>query len=99
MIKKLAGIDSLTYKYDWLQAFYVEEEKLKKEIGTLKEKLDYEGQLWISWPKKSSKLKSNLTDQVVRDIGLKSGLVDTKIVAIDETWSGLKFVYRLSDRK
>ena len=51
-----------------------------------------DGVIWVSWPKKSSGQVTDLTDQVVRDTGLASGLVDTKVCAIDEVWSGLKFV-------
>ena len=56
------------------------------------------GMLWISWPKKSSGVATDLTEDVIRAIGLQAGMVDVKVCAIDETWSGLKFVYRLKDR-
>jgi hypothetical protein len=82
----------------WLQAFYNDTEELKIELPSLKSKLANTGQLWITWPKRSSGISSNLTDNVVRQIGLDSGLVDVKIAAIDIKWSALKFVYRLSDR-
>jgi hypothetical protein len=55
--------------------------------------------LWISWPKSTSSLKTDLNESLVREIGLKNGLVDVKIIAIDKDWSGLKFVYRIADRK
>lgn len=55
--------------------------------------------LWISWPKLKSKIKTDLNENIIRDIGLAAGLVDVKVCAINETWSGLKFVYRLKDRK
>lgn len=58
-----------------------------------------DGMLWISWPKASSKVPSDLTGNLVREIGLKNGLVDVKVCAVDEIWSGLKFVYRLEDRE
>ncbi|MEO8910960.1 MAG: hypothetical protein ABI408_12165 [Gemmatimonadaceae bacterium] len=54
--------------------------------------------LWIAWPKKSSGVASDLTENIVREIGLELGLVDVKVCAIDNTWSGLKFVRRLRDR-
>jgi hypothetical protein len=54
--------------------------------------------LWIAWPKKASKVPSDLSDIVVRDAGLAIGLVDNKVAAIDETWSGLRLVIRLKDR-
>jgi|ERR1017187_10421410 hypothetical protein len=84
---------------DWIQAFYFNKTELEAEISTLRHCLAKNGQLWISWPKKSSKLAFDLTDGVVRQIGLTAGLVDVKVASINDTWSGLKFVYRLSDRK
>jgi hypothetical protein len=56
------------------------------------------GMLWISWPKKASGVQTDLNENIVRDIGLAAGLVDVKVCAVDEIWSGLKFVYRLKDR-
>jgi hypothetical protein len=53
-----------------------------------------DGMVWISWPKKTSKIATDLTEDVVRGLGLALGLVDVKVCAIDETWSGLKFVRR-----
>jgi hypothetical protein len=57
------------------------------------------GMLWISWPKKSSGIASDLTEDVIREIGLRSGLVDVKVCAVTEIWSGLKFVIPVSRRK
>lgn len=57
-----------------------------------------DGMLWVSWPKKSSGLASDLDENIVRDLGLAAGVVDVKVAAVDETWSGLKFVRRLEDR-
>ena len=54
--------------------------------------------LWVAWPKKTSGVKTDLTEGVVRTVGLELGLVDVKVCAIDNTWSGLKFVRRLKDR-
>ncbi|MGH6891670.1 MAG: DUF3052 family protein [Dongiaceae bacterium] len=56
------------------------------------------GGLWLCWPKRAARQPTNLTESIVRDAGLAIGLVDTRVGAIDETWSGLKFVYRLKDR-
>jgi hypothetical protein len=83
---------------NWIQAFYENEQQLNNDIAVLKSKLSTAGQLWISWPKKTSGISSNLSDTNVRQIGLDNGLVDVKVAAINETWSGLKFVYRLADR-
>jgi hypothetical protein len=56
------------------------------------------GTLWVSWPKKSSPLAGDIDENIVRDIGLTTGLVDVKVCAVDENWSGLKFVRRVSNR-
>ncbi|MBI4305671.1 MAG: DUF3052 domain-containing protein [Chloroflexi bacterium] len=56
------------------------------------------GALWIAWPKKSSGVPTDLTEDALRDVGLPYGLVDNKVCAIDSTWSGLRFVWRLSRR-
>ncbi len=63
-----------------------------------KENLKKEGVLWISWPKKASKLSTELDKFMIMKYGLENGLVDTKVASIDENWSGHKFVYRLTDR-
>jgi hypothetical protein len=81
-----------------IQAFYTSRANLQKELPKLKIALNKNGQLWICWPKKSSGVSSDLSDANVRRIGLGSGLVDVKVAAIDETWSGLKFVFRLIGR-
>lgn len=56
------------------------------------------GALWICWPKRTSKLPTGLNENAIREVGLAAGLVDNKVCAIDEQWSGLRFVYRLKDR-
>jgi len=72
--------------------------ELRKHFAGLKQQLAPAGMLWVSWPKKSSGVKSDLDENVVRRIGLKAGLVDIKVCAVSEVWSGLKFVMRLKDR-
>jgi hypothetical protein len=94
----LKQIEGLENNIDWIQAFYADEQSIRSEIAALKRKLSHTGQIWISWPKKSSGVSSDLTDATVRQIGLDHGLVDVKVSAINETWSALKFVYRLADR-
>ena len=56
------------------------------------------GRFWVAWPKKASGVKTDLTEDVARQVGLPEGLVDNKVCAIDETWSGLQFVWRLENR-
>ncbi|MEO8200813.1 MAG: DUF3052 domain-containing protein [Gemmatimonadota bacterium] len=71
---------------------------LERRFPRLASALADQGILWISWPKKSSPLAQDLSENLVREIGLATGLVDVKVVAIDEDWSGLKFVRRLVNR-
>ncbi len=84
---------------DYIQLFTKSNEELQTQFPILKEALATNGLFWISWPKKAAKIATDLDGNVVRDIGLKNGLVDVKVCAVDEIWSGLKFVYRLQDRK
>ena len=72
---------------------------LKREFPKLAQKLEKNGMLWIAWPKKASGVATDLSDNSVRQIGLDAGLVDVKVCAVNDIWSGLKFVYRLEDRK
>ena len=83
---------------DVVMLFVSDEAILRKNFATLANKLITNGMIWVAWPKKSAKVKTNLTFEVVQRIGLDCGLVDVKICAVDDVWSGLKFVYRLRDR-
>ena len=83
---------------DFAQLFVKRETELKRKFSEYAKRLNASGMLWVSWPKKSSGVSTDLSDNVVRRIGLDAGLVDVKVCAIDETWSGLKFVFRLKDR-
>jgi hypothetical protein len=71
---------------------------LLKSFAQLAARLAPAGMLWVAWRKKSSGARTDLTENVVREIGLENGLVDTKVCAINGTWSGLRFVRRLRDR-
>ena len=84
--------------FDFIHYFVHERARLESEFSALKKALKPDGILWISWPKGSSGVQTDLNENVVREIGLAGGLVDVKVCAIDATWSGLKFVYRLVDR-
>ena len=68
------------------------------EFRRLAKQLAPAGMLWVSWPKKTSGVPTDLNENIVRDIGLAAGLVDVKVCAVTEVWSGLKFVRRLKDR-
>ncbi len=73
-------------------------EVLSERFSAAARRLVPSGGLWVAWPKKASGVPTNLDENVVREVGLAAGLVDNKVCAIDETWSGLRFVYRLKDR-
>lgn len=83
---------------DFAQLFVKNEKELKTNFSKYAKRLNASGMLWVSWPKKSSGVLSDLSENVVREIGLAAGLVDVKVCAVNEVWSGLKFVYRLKDR-
>jgi hypothetical protein len=79
--------------------FTTSEADLTRRFEALAATLEPAGGLWIAWPKKASGVPTDLTENVIRDIGLAAGLVDNKVCAIDDTWSGLRFVIRVADRK
>jgi Protein of unknown function (DUF3052) len=72
--------------------------ELESALAKAQPRLDPAGSLWIGWPKKASGIPTDVTENVVREAALARGLVDVKVCAIDETWSGLKLVVRLKDR-
>ena len=72
---------------------------LKAAFPAARRSLSMSGGLWVAWPKKASGLATDLNEDAVRRHGLAQGLVDNKVCAIDETWSGLRFVVRLADRR
>ena len=78
--------------------FVKTEAALKKEFSKYAQKIARDGMIWVAWPKKSSGVATDLLFDNVQKTGLKAGLVDVKICAVNEIWSGLKFVYRLTDR-
>jgi len=83
---------------DVIVFFTKEAHLLEGRFAALKAALDFAGGLWIAWPKKASGVATDLHEGLVRECGLSQGLVDNKVCAIDETWSGLRFVYRREDR-
>jgi hypothetical protein len=91
-------ISRATKSLDLILFFVMTEKELARDFAKLAGRLNASGMLWIAWPKKSSGVVSDLSENRVQDIGLNAGLVDVKVCAINETWSGLKFVYRLKDR-
>jgi hypothetical protein len=83
---------------DFAMIFTKSRVELAKEFSRMAKLLAPAGMLWVSWPKKSSGVAADLDENVVREIGLKAGLVDVKVCAVTEVWSGLKFVRRVKDR-
>jgi hypothetical protein len=83
---------------DLVVAFFGGRAALERRLPALRSALDPAGGLWIAWPKRTSGMTTDLTENLVRELGLAAGLVDNKVCAIDEIWSGLRFVYRLRDR-
>ena len=80
----------------WL--FAREASVLRREFSRAAVRLRPAGMLWVSWPKKAARQPTDLTEDIVRKIGLEAGLVDVKVCAVSDVWSGLKFVRRLADR-
>jgi hypothetical protein len=83
---------------DFIQFFTDQKRELEGRFAGLARALAPAGMLWISWPKRASGAATDLTEDVIRVIGLAHGLVDVKVAAVDDVWSGLKFVRRLKDR-
>jgi hypothetical protein len=83
---------------DVIVAFFSSRNALERRVAALRGALDPAGGLWVAWPKRASGVATDLTENVVRELGLAAGLVDNKVCAIDEVWSGLRLVYRLRDR-
>ncbi|HEY1657909.1 MAG TPA: DUF3052 domain-containing protein [Candidatus Sulfotelmatobacter sp.] len=84
---------------DFAMVFTKSRAELAKDFGRFAKALAPAGMLWVSWPKKSSGVASDLDENIVREIGLDAGLVDVKVCAVTDVWSGLKFVRRVKDRK
>ena len=83
---------------EFIHRFVRRRHELERDFPRLARVLSDKGTLWISWPKKASGVATDLTENIVREIGLGHGLVDVKVCAVDEVWSGLKFVRRLENR-
>jgi hypothetical protein len=79
---------------DLAMLFVTERRELERRLPGLQGKLAPAGMIWVAWPKRASKVPTDMTEDVVRDVALPRGLVDVKVCAIDETWSGLKLVIR-----
>jgi hypothetical protein len=85
-------------RLDVVVFFVTRHAELKRRFPIVQRCLDTDGGLWIAWPKRTSGVASDLSENSVREVGLARGLVDNKVAAIDSIWSGLRFVYRVADR-
>ncbi|MBZ5718976.1 MAG: DUF3052 domain-containing protein [Acidobacteriia bacterium] len=94
----LANCCAATNNLDFAMLFVKTQSELKKQFARTAKQLVPAGMLWVSWPKKTSGVASDLDENMVRKIGLDAGLVDVKVCAVNEVWSGLKFVRRVKDR-
>ena len=83
---------------DFAMLFTKSGSDLKKKFQHAAKQLAPAGMLWVSWPKRASGVSTDLNENIVREIGLAAGLVDVKVCAVTDVWSGLKFVRRLKDR-
>ncbi len=84
---------------DFVHFFSRDAVELAKLLPRLKKTIAPAGIIWVSWPKKAAKIATDVTENKVRDLALKTGLVDIKVCAVDDTWSGLKLVIPVKDRK
>jgi hypothetical protein len=89
---------SLRGTFPFIQFFTTSRRDLERRFPTLARALAQDGALWVSWPKQSSGVETDLTEDVIRTVALAGGLVDVKVCAVDDVWSGLKLVRRLRDR-
>jgi len=91
--------NKLKKQVDVIHLFTKSKNELLIEFPFLKNFIRTNGMFWISWPKNNSEYVSDLNENIIREIGLMNGFVDTKVCSIDDNWSALKFVYRIKDRK
>jgi hypothetical protein len=96
-----AGVEVRTRSqgtFDVILCFVTAQRELERRFPALMRVLAPDGGLWIAWPKRASGVRTDVTEDTVRAVALAHGLVDNKVCALDEVWSGLRLVYRLADR-
>jgi hypothetical protein len=91
-------VSKLTKPLDLIHLFSNSAKELAVKLKRYRSKIIQNGTIWVSWPKKASKVPTDITEDVIRAIALPLGYVDVKVCAVDETWSGLKLVIRVSER-
>ena len=95
---QLSALSLLVLQIDFAMIFNNSQAKMQQQFPSFARRLAPAGILWVSWPKKTSGMVTDLNENDVRRIGLLAGLVDVKVCAVSEVWSGLKFVIRVKDR-
>jgi hypothetical protein len=91
-------VSRMTEAVDIVHVFAVRRAKLAHHLQTLRSTLRQDAAIWVSWPKKASKVATDITEDVIRDLALPLGFVDIKVCAVTDVWSGLKLVIRKSNR-
>ncbi|HEV8297507.1 MAG TPA: DUF3052 domain-containing protein [Acidimicrobiales bacterium] len=94
-VKLATGVRS---RRDVVVAFFVARSELEQKLAAMTKAIFPDGSIWVAWPKKAAKVPTDITEDVVRAVALPTGLVDNKVCAIDDTWSGLRLVVRLKNR-
>ncbi len=90
-----SGLDeTATDGINFIHTFYYERADFEQELPNLMSQLARDGMIWISWPKKASKVLTTMSEDIIREVALPMGLVDVKVCAVDEIWSGLKLMIR-----
>lgn len=96
--KQVQILDKPKAGLDMIHFFTVSSEEYRQKLPKLMGLIKPAGMIWISWPKKTSKIPSDMNENLIRDFALELGLVDIKVCAVDEVWSGLKLVIRKENR-
>lgn len=97
--KEVTFSDRVASGVGFIHFFTTHRGELETQLKKLRSKIADTGVLWVSWPKKSAGLPTDVTEDVIRDIALPLGFVDVKVCAVDDTWSGLKLMIRRENRK
>lgn len=90
---------SATKDFNFIHVFVQKRKSFEQELLSLQKKMKQDGMIWVSWPKKSAKMDSDLDENIIRDFALKNKLVDVKVCAVSDIWSGLKLVIPVKLRK
>lgn len=96
--EKVSITSNKNVKKNLIHFFTKKAKELIDNISLLKNEIEENGMIWVSWPKKASKIQTDITEDTVRNLALQNGLVDIKVCAVDEVWSGLKLVIPMKER-